>query len=329
MKKFWKTFKPILLSLLVMACWGSLYPFVKIGYKAFEINGTDVPSILMFAGTRFAVCGAVIFVVALVRRGKMQTPKKKTVGIILLIGLFSIVLNYAFAYIGLSTTDSSKTAIIKQLGVLLYICSAFLFLKNETFSIWKIVGAVTGFVGVLAINFSAKGISFSLGDILIVISSLCTVTASIFTKKIAKDNSPFWITGISQLFGGLVLMLTSVIIGGKMLRFDWYSLGVFAYICVASTTAYLLWNYVLKTTELSKMFLIKFAEPLFACLFSAILLGENIWQWQYLVAFALISTGIVLGNKSKKAKPNPVNNPSETLTETPPETPPETPKTEN
>ena len=50
------------------------------------------------------------------------------------------------------------------------------------------------------------------------------------------------------------------------------------------------------------MFIIKFAEPLFACLFGAIILGENIFKWQYLIAFLLISFGIVLGNKSDNIK---------------------------
>jgi drug/metabolite transporter (DMT)-like permease len=39
-------------------------------------------------------------------------------------------LHYAFTYIGLSSTDSSKTALIKQLGSLIYVCFAFLFFKN-------------------------------------------------------------------------------------------------------------------------------------------------------------------------------------------------------
>lgn len=50
------------------------------------------------------------------------------------------------------------------------------------------------------------------------------------------------------------------------------------------------------------MYIIKFAEPLFACVFGAILLGENIFKIQYLLAFLLISFGIVLGNKSEVKK---------------------------
>ena len=66
----------------------------------------------------------------------------------------------------------------------------------------------------------------------------------------------------------------------------------------ASICSYTLWYYVLKNNSLSKMFIIKFSEPLFACLFGALILNENIFKWQYLIAFLLISFGIVLGNKS-------------------------------
>ncbi len=294
--------KTISLSLLVMALWGSLFPCVKIGLSAFGIGGGDIPGILLFAGMRFTLCGIVICAIAFLKKDKIASPRSRAITFMLLIGLFSIILHYAFTYIGLSSTDSSKTALIKQLASLLYVCFAFLFFKSETFSIWKILGAIVGFAGIVAINLTSSGISFSTGDILILLASVCTVTSGILTKKIAAQQSPFWLTGISQLSGGVVLVFAAFIMGADMLRFDGHSFFVFAYICMASTVAYILWNYILKTSDLSHMYIIKFAEPLFACLFGAILLGENIFKWQYLAAFILISAGIVLGNKKGKAK---------------------------
>lgn len=294
--------KTILLSLIVMAFWGSLFPCIKIGYKAFAINGNDIPSILMFAGSRFTICGAVICLMALLGKDKTKAPTKKSLFIILLAGLFSVVLHYSLLYIGISSTDSSKTAIIKQLGSLLYVCFAFLFFKNESFSVLKIVGAVVGFLGIIAINFSTSGISFQSGDILIILASFCTVAASVLIKKIASKNSTFYITGISQLAGGIFLTVIAIILGANFLSFNWVALGVFVYICTASTIAYLLWNNLIKSSDLSNMFIIKFSEPLFACLFGAILLGENIFKLQYLFAFILISAGITIGSKAKKPK---------------------------
>ena len=87
-----------------------------------------------------------------------------------------------------------------------------------------------------------------------------------------------------------------------MITFTLKSTAVFAYICTASISSYTIWYYVLKNNSLSKMFIIRFAEPLFACIFGAILLGENIFKIQYLLAFVLISVGIVLGNRSEAEK---------------------------
>ena len=293
--------KAILLSLLVMALWGSLFPFIKIGYSAFNISSSSIPDILMFASVRFIISGIIVCSIALFRKEKIATPKGKNITSIFIMGLFSIVLHYTFTYIGLSTTDSSKTALIKQLGALIYVCFAFLFFKNEKFSILKIIGAIIGFGGIIAINYSPDGISFSTGDILIILASICTVVASVIAKKSTEDNSLFWITGISQLTGGIILFIAALSMGADMLTFTLKSTAAFSYICVASITAYTLWYYVLKSNSLSKMFIIKFAEPLFACIFGAILLGENIFKIQYLLAFILISAGIILGNKTGDA----------------------------
>lgn len=294
-----KNFKTVLLSLLVMALWGSLYPMVKIGYNVFQIPASSIPDILMFAGIRFVLCGLAVCVFSFVRKEPIAAPRGKNILSIFVIGLFSIVLHYAFTYIGLSTTDGSKSALIKQLGALIYVCFAFLFFKEEKFSILKIVGAVVGFAGIIAINYNPGGITFSAGDLLIIGASICTVVANVISKNSAQGNSPFWITGISQLTGGIVLLAAAFIMGADMLRFDLRAAAVFAYICIASICAYTLWYYILKNNSLSKMFIIKFAEPLFACIFSAIFLGEEIFKVQYLVAFVLICLGIILGNKSE------------------------------
>ena len=53
--------KPSHVFLLAMLCcilWGSAAPFIKWGYQLFNIEG--IPSILMFAGIRFALAGLLV-----------------------------------------------------------------------------------------------------------------------------------------------------------------------------------------------------------------------------------------------------------------------------
>ncbi len=103
-------------ALLVMLLWGSLFPMVKLGYSAYGISTTG--DILLFAGVRFTVCGGLICLgqLAVDRRGFQGVTSAW--GGILLSGLFAVILHYSFTYLGLGLTDSSKTAILKQVGAL-------------------------------------------------------------------------------------------------------------------------------------------------------------------------------------------------------------------
>ena len=100
------------------------------------------------------------------------------------------------------------------------------FFKNEKFNILKIIGAIIGFGGIIAINYTPGGIAFSRGDILIICASICTVISSVISKKSVEDNSPFWITGISQLTGGIILLAAALIMGADLPVFGLRSAAV-------------------------------------------------------------------------------------------------------
>jgi drug/metabolite transporter (DMT)-like permease len=290
--------KTVGLALLTMLLWGSLFPMVKLGFSVCEVSG--VADILLFAGIRFTICGGVICLFSAVRDKDSYRPVKCAILPILLSGVFAIVLHYGFTYLGLEMTDSSKTALIKQVGALFYVCFSFLFIKEDTPSVKKIVAAMVGFLGIVVLNINSEGVSFSVGDLLILCASFCTVFSNVISKKVFQRVSPITSTGISQLFGGIVLLAAGFAMGGGV-RFQWNaSLWIMTYICVASVVSYCIWFGIVKNGELSKLFIIKFAEPVFACIFGALILGENIWKLQYLFAFLLISGSIWISNAKRK-----------------------------
>ena len=79
---------------------------------------------------------------------------------------------------------------------------------------------------------------------------------------------------------------------------------VFGGILMASILGYCIWYTIVKKENLSKLFIIKFSEPLFAALFGWIIIGENIFKIKYLVAFILISLGVVIANLKEKRRNN-------------------------
>ena len=290
--------KTVWLALLTMLLWGSLFPMVKLGFSAYAVESTA--DILLFAGVRFVICGAVICLFVAIKDKASYRPAKTSLIPILLSGVFAIILHYGFTYLGLELTDSAKTALIKQVGALFYVCFSFLFIKEDTPTVKKIVAAVVGFLGIVVLNISSEGFSFSLGDLLILCASFCTVFSNVISKKVFEKVSPITSTGISQLFGGAVLLAIGFAMGGEVHFQLNVSLLVMVYICAASIVSYCIWFGIVKNGELSKLFIIKFAEPVFACIFGALILGENIWKIQYLVAFLLISGSIWISNVKQK-----------------------------
>lgn len=283
-----------------MLLWGSLFPMVKLGFAAYAVKSTA--DILLFAGIRFLICGGVISIFAAVRDKSSYHPVRGAWLPILLSGLFAIILHYGFTYMGLELTDSSKTALLKQVGALFYVCFSFLFIKEDRPTLKKTVACLVGFLGIVVLNIGSEGISFSLGDVFILCASFCTVFSNVISKRVFKTVWPITSTGLSQLFGGAVLLLVGVAMGGRVQFALDTSLLVMVYICAASIVSYCIWFGIVKSGELSKLFIIKFAEPVFACIFGAIILGENIWKLQYLFAFLLISGGILIASFKRVGK---------------------------
>ena len=119
--------KTILKSILIMLLWGSLFPVIKLGYKVFSIDSSYIPNLLLFAGIRFLLCGAVLLLFCAAKGKTLRLDSGKNTFRMLMVALTAVVLHYGCTYTGLSMVDSGKTALLKQLGAVLFICFSFLF----------------------------------------------------------------------------------------------------------------------------------------------------------------------------------------------------------
>ena len=297
--------KIVILAIVTMFLWGSLIPAVKLAYSLYQLY--SIADILLFAGIRFSICGAVICVFSFLRKKENFLPVKKSLLLVLLSGVFAVILRYGFTYIGLQTVESSKAGILKQAGILFYVVFSALFFRDDRLTVRKFLGVILGLAGIVAINFSPKGFSFRSGDVLVICASFCTVFSNVISKTVFRKVEPITATGCSQLFGGSVLLIVGAAMGGSM-HFRWnISILLTAYICAASVISYCIWFSIVKEGELSRLFIIKFAEPIFSAVFGAILLSENILKIEYLIAFMLVCAGICISNGGKRQKPEARN----------------------
>lgn len=300
----WKSFVrgkkgALILGLLTMLFWGSLFPMVKMGYRAFDVDTSSPGSILLFAGLRFFICGLLLILVVWRRDRRLSLPDRQTLLPVFMIALTAYILHYTCTYLGLAHLESSKTAIIKQIGTLFIVCFAFLFRREDRFTLAKLMGGILGFASILVINLKGLRLHFTVWDLLVVCASFASVASTIFSKNAYDHCDPLYVTALSQLTGGAILLLIGVLAGGRLGKVDPAALCVMAYICLASCVGYGLWNLLLKYHDMSRMSTIKFAETLFSAFFSWTILGENIFQWQYLLSFVLVATGLAISNRSQ------------------------------
>ena len=292
----------ILTAMIVCLLWGSLYSFIKIGQPAFGIVSGDIPSIMLFAGFRFVICGAVIVGIACAGQRKFVLPDKISAVPVFLVALITIVIHYSFTYIALSIGQSSKAAILKQIGFLLLSCFAFLFRKEDKFTINKLIGGVLGFAGVIVVNISDMGFDFAIGDVLILLASICSVAGNIISKNAYDKCNPVTVTAYSQLFGGIILVAAGLIMGGR-LNPGKSAMGVLIYICMASIIAYVLWNMLVKYNDMSFMSVLKFMEPLFAVFVALLVFPETeSFKSEYIVSLILMIIAVVVINLKRKIK---------------------------
>ncbi len=57
--------------------WGTAFPFIKVGYSAFEIEESDIGSKLIFAGMRFMMAGFMVFLFLWISKRKPPTLSKR------------------------------------------------------------------------------------------------------------------------------------------------------------------------------------------------------------------------------------------------------------
>lgn len=288
--------KAFIYSIIVMFLWGSLYVAVKIGYGFFNIEKSNIPSIILFAGIRFFACGIIICSFSMIKAKRIKRVSLNQMFSFFIIGIFAIMFHYGLNYVGLSITSSSKTALLKQLVILVFIPLSFLFFKDEQFQFRKIIGALLGFVGIIILNCNKSKICFEIGDALIVTASFCTVVSNIISKHTLKNSDSVDVAGYSQLIGGLLLIAIGGAFGGKITLWSYKGVLILLYIIIASSVSYCIWYYVVGKYELSKLFIVKFTEPIFAGVIGAILLKEDIFQMKWAIAFVLTFTAIIISN---------------------------------
>ena len=288
--------KMLLLCFVCTFLWGAGYSVLKISYTHWNIASDDVVSKLLFAGVRFLISGAILLLLASVRKKRFVHPDQSCVKRIALFGLLQTTLQYGLLYIGLANTSAAKGSILNQCSVFLVVILAPLFYKNEKITSRKLLGCIIGFAGIITMNLHGLTFSLDFGDAIVIASSCCAALGYLVTKSFPPASDAIMNTAYQQLLGGTILLAIGAIGGGRLTVVTLPGLSTLAFLVVISAAAYGIWFYLLQHNEVSRISVYKFLTPFFGVIISGILLGEEIFTTGNIAALILVCIGVIVVN---------------------------------
>ena len=294
-------------ALICCALWGSAFPCIKIGYQMFEIPQDAVATQILFAGLRFTLAGILVILIGSVLSGNLLKINRQNAPKILKLSLLQTVLQYLFFYIGLANTTGVKASIIEGVNVFIAIFVASLIFRQEKLTMGKLAGCLIGFAGVVLVNLNGNGLDMSFhlnGEGFIFLSTVAYAFSSVYLKRYSKTENPVLLSGWQFIFGGLVMAIMGLLMGGKITKVTAAGIAMLFYLACISAVAYSLWGILLKYNPVSRVAVFGFMNPVFGVILSAFLLGEREQASgiKSIIALILVSIGIYITAKVKEEK---------------------------
>jgi drug/metabolite transporter (DMT)-like permease len=188
--------------------WGTTWLAMKVGIA------TVCPGI--FAGLRWTIAGAIILVFRKIR-GQRVMPPPRLIPRLVFVSVVLITLNQIIQLYGLKTITAGLAAVISSaltpIALLVFAAAA----GQERFNARQLAAIAVGIVGVIML-FGPAALAGTLdgwevfGAILVTIGVLCYTAGSVMTRPIMRTLEPVQLAGLTDLIGGVVLLVSSLAI---------------------------------------------------------------------------------------------------------------------
>ncbi|MCJ8339326.1 MAG: DMT family transporter [Pseudomonadales bacterium] len=287
------TAKHFLMILVLAIVWGSSFTAVKVAVDDF--TPVQIAFIRVLIGA--------ILVLAVALFSKINLPKKLVNWVLLLlIALFSNVI--PFSLIGWASTrsDSSTVSILMSTSPIFALVVAHFFTSDDRFTLFKLLSVLLGFTGVVVLSFpseSSLGSGELLPKIATLLAALSYVIAGMLPRRLSENLGVPSITCTVLCLSSI--MLAPIAITQNFSAIDSYSseaLFAVLYLGVFSTALALMIRYSL-ILQVGYTFVsyTGFLVPVFAVIFGAILLREELGNHAY-IALSLVLAALAVSRLS-------------------------------
>ncbi|TAN19465.1 MAG: hypothetical protein EPN37_03465 [Chitinophagaceae bacterium] len=274
----------------VCLVWGTTYLAMRAGVR-------HMPG-LMLAAIRNSVCGVMVVSWFLIRGHRL--PDLKTLGRLAIISLFLLGIGNGFMTWGEQTVPSGLASVLAALNPLCIAFFSILLMPGTKVNYKVIVGLFLGLAGITIIFYPQlihpeyKGFAF--GVMLIVLAVIGWSSGSVLISRKPFDMNVFYAAGWEFLFGGLELVIISILTGHtipltKVPVISWLSI---VYLIVAgSLIGFNAYQYALKNLPATQASIYAYINPVVALILGWAVLHEHL-NWYIFFGSLITLVGVYL-----------------------------------
>lgn len=275
---------------LLGSIWGASYLFIKVG-------GESVTPITLVA-MRTSIAGLTLMI-AILARGEKLPPRRAPIWKwLLLLGLLNSVIPYTLITWGETRISSGLAAILVGAMPIFTVIFAHYMTHDEKMTPRKVVGIVTGFIGVVILflpDFLTAATSNIFGGIAVVLAAVSYALATIYARRHTKGHSH-----LTVAFGQMLTASGILVPASLLLEHPWTLTptfpafaSIFTLAVLGTAFAYLLYFWLISNVGATRTSLVTYISPVIAVILGALILNEHL-QWTTVGGLGLIIAGVGL-----------------------------------
>lgn len=285
--------------LLTVIIFGSSYAITKVGLE--EIS----PLVLSFTRSFVAFIFLSFLIIIKDDYGEFVKRIKGEWKYFSALGMAGVVMFNIFQNVGVKLTSSALAGTLHNTIPIFILILSWIFL-HEIITKNKIIGVLTGLVGVCIIVFVGKDFTDMLhnqtivGNALVLGSAVMWAAYTILNKNVSKHYNPLYLTTSAYIFGSIFLLPVAASIEdiGTLASLSMKTWAIVLYLGIfCSGITFLLWNYALSRMDSTKASVFIYLIPIVAMLVGWAFMGETITIYM-IIGFALTIIGIFISGKN-------------------------------
>jgi drug/metabolite transporter (DMT)-like permease len=284
--------------------WGSSFLLIKVGVE--ELGPLPLVSVRI----GLAALLMALFL-GVTRRRWPQTRRERLA--LLYVGVMNTAVPFTLITWGEQDIDSGLATVLNATVPLFTLVFAHFALADERISPQKVIGLLTGFVGV-AILASRSAESSSpntlAGQVAVLVASASYATSAVVIRRYLRRVDPFVIAGGSLMIGGTVVVTITLLTVHPLPDVGALSLKAIAAVLTLAVTntvvAYFLFYHLIDAWNATRTTLVTYVMPPVGVTLGAIFLDETV-DWKIVTGAALILGAIIVVNWHKRRQPVPVS----------------------